>query len=619
MNTNHTRDLGHGFRDHGVATAISNHRGTVATVDAEGRPIVLVWLFDHRGGYALLLIDAVTGRSEEFPTPFPLGGDCPYSSILSTRNRYYTHFNGHFAEFDPVRRAFSFWGKTAPNMAMSMTEDTHGRIWLASYPDSGVVCFDPQTASLRDYGHVYKQNWPQYQRSIATDDAGWVYFAVGNTLSQIVALHGETGKVAPLLDEPQRSQGTAYVYAALDGRVYGQALHKRDQPWLELYEGRCRSVPVASVASPRRCVAGSQGLFHDEFPDGRKLLACDLVERVLTTQDPKSGQITRVTFDYESEGAHLMGLIAAPDGTICGGTAFPMRFFSYNPKTDAWVNRACLGQWNTLAVQGERVYVGAYTEGLLLEWDPAKPWVPTQRDKPEGNPRFLTQCEPTINRPHCLLAHPDGRTVILAGTPGYGYTGGGLLFWDRVTGERTLLEHGVILPEHSTASLVALADGKLLGGSTIAPGTGGEFKAKLAELYVMDMATHRIEWHEPLIPDAQGYTSMCLGSDGLVYGLVDARRFFVFDPVSRSILHEHDTLDEFGAAGYQQGARKVLLGEDGRIYLLFNKGIARVVPRTFELSLLAQSPVPVGPGGDILDGRLYFASGARLYSYDIRQ
>ena len=25
----------------------------------------------------------------------------------------------------------------------------------------------------------------------------------------------------------------------------------------------------------------------------------------------------------------------APDGTICGGTAFPMRFFSYNPETDS--------------------------------------------------------------------------------------------------------------------------------------------------------------------------------------------------------------------------------------------------------------------------------------------
>ena len=58
-----TEDLGNGFLHHGVATPVSNHRGTVATVDGRGRNVVLVWLFDHRGGYALLLIDAETGKT----------------------------------------------------------------------------------------------------------------------------------------------------------------------------------------------------------------------------------------------------------------------------------------------------------------------------------------------------------------------------------------------------------------------------------------------------------------------------------------------------------------------------------------------------------------------------
>ena len=115
-------DLGKGFRDHGVATPVSNHRGTVATVDGEGRNVVLVWLFDHRGGYALLMIDADTGKSEEIPMPFKVRGDCPFSSILSSRNKYYTHFQSHFVEFDPVKRAFTFCRKTKPRMAMGMTE-----------------------------------------------------------------------------------------------------------------------------------------------------------------------------------------------------------------------------------------------------------------------------------------------------------------------------------------------------------------------------------------------------------------------------------------------------------------------------------------------------------------
>ena len=43
-------------------------------------------------------------------------------------------------------------------MSMGMTEDDQGKIWSASYPDSGVVCYDPAAEELKDYGHVYDQN-----------------------------------------------------------------------------------------------------------------------------------------------------------------------------------------------------------------------------------------------------------------------------------------------------------------------------------------------------------------------------------------------------------------------------------------------------------------------------
>ncbi|MCL4691484.1 MAG: hypothetical protein KJ060_03125 [Candidatus Hydrogenedentes bacterium] len=178
-----TEDLGNGFLHHGVATPVSNHRGTVATVDGESDNVLLVWLFDHRGGYALLAIDAATGDSVEYPVPFPPGGDCPYASILSSNNKYYTHFNSYFCEFDPATRAFTFFEKTTPQMAMGMTEDDNGIIWSVTYPNSGVVSFNPETREFTDYGAVYDQNWKQYQRYVAADDAGWIYFGIGSTAS----------------------------------------------------------------------------------------------------------------------------------------------------------------------------------------------------------------------------------------------------------------------------------------------------------------------------------------------------------------------------------------------------------------------------------------------------
>lgn len=612
-----TEDLGNGFLHHGVATPVSNHRGTVAAVDGEGRDVVLVWLFDHRGGYALLMIDADTGKSQEYPVPFPPGGDCPYASILSSKNKFYTHFNSYFCEFDPVKRAFTFFHETTPQMAMGMTEDDSGVIWSVSYPDSGVVSFDPATQTFKDYGSVYKQNWRQYQRYVAADDTGWLYFGVGNTASQIIAFDPQTGQGKPIVPDAERITGSGYVYRDTNGKVYGHGGSGTKDAWYELYKGEAKKITEPEQKNKKPIITESQTLFYTEFPDGKRLKTCDLVDRRLVVEDPKTGEKKEFHFDYTSEGAHIMGMAVAPDGTLCGGTAFPMRFFSYNPKTDEWVNRASYGQWNTVVRQGDLFFVGGYGGGFLLEWDPSQPWVETVKDKQGCNPLFLTDCTPPIHRPHDLLAHPDGKTIVLAGTPGYGYTGGGLLFWDRETKTRTLIEHTSILPQQSTMSMVALPDGKILAGTTTAPGTGGEKKADQAEMYIMDMASKQLDWHAVVFPGVQEYTDMCRASNGLVYGIADCRKYFVFDPVKRQVILEQDTEADFGPSSYQQGPRVFIQDPDGNLYMLFKKGIARVDLNTHAITLLAESPAPIGPGGDFLDGRIYFGSGSHVYSYKV--
>jgi hypothetical protein len=54
----------------------------------------------------------------------------------------------------------------------------------------------------------------------------------------------------------------------------------------------------------------------------------------------------------------------------------------------------------------------------------------------------------------------------------------------------------------------------------------------------------------------------------------------------------------------------------GEIYILLVKGIAKVDPKAYQISMVAQSPVPVDSGGgDWMDGRIYFLSGSHLCSY----
>lgn len=607
-----TEDLGDGYRHHGVATPVSNHRGIVATVDGDGTPVALVWLFDHTGGYALLMIDATRGEAQQFEMPFRTG-DCPYSSILSTKNRFYTHFGSHFVEFDPEKPGFTFEHETAPQMAMSMTEDDQGRIWSATYPQSGVVCYDPASRDFRDYGHVYEQNWRQYPRAIAADDTGWVYFGIGKTNIQIIMLDPNTGEATPVIPEEERAHGSASVTRDMNGKVYGLA----NGQWYELYEGQATKIEEPDI-DKKPIITSSQSLFHRSFPGGGTLDAVNLTTRKMVVTSAE-GETKEFDFDYTSEGAHLMGLAAAADGTICGGTAFPMAFFQYNPQTDEWTRRDAYGQWNTVAPAERLFYVGGYGGGFLLEWDPFEEWVPTEPGNPDSNPRFIDRITPTVNRPHDLLAHPDGTHVILAGTPGYGYTGGGLLIWNRDDESSTVLKHTDLLLNQSTAALAPLPDGAVLAGTTIAAGTGGEVKAEKAELYVLDLQKAEMTWHEEAIEGVSSYTDMILAPNGLVFGIADRTTLFAFDPETREIVHQEDLGEAFGTCVAQQGTRAFVQDGEGTIYILFNKGIAKLDPETPEVTMLSESPIGISGGGDYLDGRIYFFHGSHMYSWEVAQ
>ena len=608
------KDLGGGFLDHGPATPVSTHRGMAATQDGAGRDVVLAWLYDHRGGYALLVLDAESGESEQITMPFPSGGDGPFASILSRANKFYTHFGSHFCEFDPARRAFTFHHKSKPQMAMSMTEDDQGVIWSVTYPHSSLVSFDPRTRAFRDFGSLNKENWAQYPRSIAADDQGFIYFALGSTAGQVVLFDPRSARATPLWRPEERTHGYPTLSRDENGKVYALRSVAGKTHWFELYHGEARAIEPPKRLRPRPIIAGSQSLGHTTFPSGKRLSEFDLAERRYSVVDPKTKKTMQRAFDYASEGAHAMGVIAAPDGTICGGTAFPMRFFSYRPQTQEWMRCACYGQWNTVARQGDRVFVGGYGGGFLLEYDPRQSRRATVKGKAECNPRFLTDCAPTINRPHALLAHPNGQTVAMAGTPGYGYTGGGLLLWNRASGERTLLTDADLLPNQSTYAIVALSGDKLLCGSTTSPGTGGEKKATLAELYIFNLLTKKLEWREAVLPGVQTYTALFRGPDGRVFGFADSRQFFVFDPATRKIIHQQDVTPAFGRACSQQGPRVFVESPDGKIYVLFTRGVARLDPTTAKLTLVAKSPVPIAQGGDWLEGRIYFLSGSHLCS-----
>ncbi len=590
-----------GFVDHGIPTPVAQTRGVVSTVDQSGQDVILTWLQDWRGGYAILMVNAETGASQQFDVPFKPDGDEPSAIYLSSKNRLYTLFNSQFVEFDVASKRFTFHGKVNGKTAMSLTEDKDGRIWAATYPNNQLVSFNPQNSSLQNHGQLAKESWTQYPRSIAVDAHGWVYVGSGLAASQIYAYNIQSHATQALLSSSQRVSGTAVVTQSQSNVVY--ARNGRQQ--FMLTNGKASGLNAGAQVAESSLKGGAQNLVDREFPSGRRLVSVDMHDRTLVTRDA-SGQQKTVKFNYTTQGAALTFVCATGDNKVCGGTRFPMHTFYYSAGDNKFDSKQLPRQPNVMAALGSRLYVAAYPDGKLFQ------------ESENGKNEFseVLNAYPSINRPHAMLIMGGGSQIALAGTPEYGTTGGGMMFWNRSTGQKSRIDHWHLVPNHSVQAMIELSNGMLLGGTTVAPGTGGVTKAgNSGELFLMDANTHEVRWRGAPVPGAKTITDLVVGSDGLVYGLADSVDLFVFNPNNRQVVSVNRFSKDLGPSVYAQGTRAFVKGADGSIYVLLYNGIGKVDTKAHTVTRVVSSPVRITVGGAAADGRIYFGSNNHLYSW----
>ena len=590
-----------GFVDHGIPTPVAQTRGVVSTVDQSGQDVILTWLQDWRGGYAILMVNAETGASQQFDVPFKPDGDEPSAIYLSSKNRLYTLFNSQFVEFDVASKRFTFHGKVNGKTAMSLTEDKDGRIWAATYPNNQLVSFNPQNSSLQNHGQLAKESWTQYPRSIAVDAHGWVYVGSGLAASQIYAYNIQSHATQALLSSSQRVSGTAVVTQSQSNVVY--ARNGRQQ--FMLTNGKASGLSAGAQVAESNLKGGAQNLVDREFPSGRRLVSVDMHDRTLVTRDA-SGQQKTVKFNYTTQGAALTFVCATGDNKVCGGTRFPMHTFYYNAGDNKFDSKQLPRQPNVMAALGSRLYVAAYPDGKLFQ------------ESENGKNEFseVLNAYPSINRPHAMLIMGGGSQIALAGTPEYGTTGGGMMFWNRSSGQKSRIDHWHLVPNHSVQAMVELSNGMLLGGTTVAPGTGGVTKATdSSELFLMDANTHEVRWRGAPVPGAKTITDLMVGTDGLVYGLADSVDLFVFNPNNRPVVSVNRFSKDLGPSVYAQGTRAFVKGADGSIYVLLYNGIGKVDAKAHTVSRVVSSPVRITVGGAAANGRIYFGSNNHLYSW----
>ena len=590
-----------GFVDHGIPTPVAQTRGVVSTVDQSGQDVILTWLQDWRGGYAILMVNAETGASQQFDVPFKPDGDEPSAIYLSSKNRLYTLFNSQFVEFDVASKRFTFHGKVNGKTAMSLTEDKDGRIWAATYPNNQLVSFNPQNSSLQNHGQLAKESWTQYPRSIAVDAHGWVYVGSGLAASQIYAYNIQSHATQALLSSSQRVSGTAVVTQSQSNVVYA----RNGQQQFMLTNGKASGLGAGARVAESNLKGGAQNLVDREFPSGRRLVSVDMHDRTLVTRDA-SGQQKTVKFNYTTQGAALTFVCATGDNKVCGGTRFPMHTFYYSAGDNKFDSKQLPRQPNVMAALGSRLYVAAYPDGKLFQ------------ESENGKNEFseVLNAYPSINRPHAMLIMGGGSQIALAGTPEYGTTGGGMMFWNRSSGQKSRIDHWHLVPNHSVQAMVELSNGMLLGGTTVAPGTGGVTKATdSSELFLMDANTHEVRWRGAPVPGAKTITDLMVGADGLVYGLADSVDLFVFNPNNRQVVSVNRFSKDLGPSVYAQGTRAFVKGADGSIYVLLYNGIGKVDAKAHTVSRVVSSPVRITVGGAAANGRIYFGSNNHLYSW----
>lgn len=613
------------FINHGVAAAVSESRGMIATEDSDGNRLLLALAMDRLASASgalrtsLLVIDAATGKTEQFWYPQEgVANGAAYALMKASTGRFYTTFGSHFVEFDVDARQWRFTGSAGT--AMSFAEGPDGTIYFATYPTSTLFSYNPTTKTLTNHGRLDMQE--QYPSFLAVDEDGWVYAGIGTARSNLVALNPKTGERRQLVEEAERRTGSGTVYVGIDGKVYGRGFP--GGPTFLLSGGTATSSLAMLEAEG---VGGiGWGSMLRRFPSGGRVIEFNLPGKQAWLSNP-DGTTYEITFDYVSDGTEITSLVAGPDGKIYGSTSHPMHFISFDPLKQTLHDLGHIehiggGNFPGMASQGRWVVGGAYSKGSLYAFDTTQP-VEHSSIPSRSNPRMLAEYSGPISRPRVVHAYPDGKTVIMGGFAGYGLVGGGLAVYDLEERRGRLIPNNRFLPGHSAMTLRTLPTGEVIGGTSVEAPGGGHPTASVAKLFILDLQTDSVVFEmEPLpdrtvfgtarVPGEREIRSIEVTDEGLVYGLSASAQFFVFDPDSREIIYRANV----GTWGTPvRTDQSFIKAPNGDVYAVMSKGILRIDPEDFSFELIATPPTTITAGTALVDGVLYYGSGPHLWSY----
>jgi hypothetical protein len=546
----------------------------------------------------LLAVDPDTGKMRQFDGPLSseMGS---WGFTIDHENRIYlgSYYHAHLLRFDPKTEAWENLGRPggeSESFICKITTGKDGKIWGGTFPSAKLFSYDPKTGVIQTYGRMDPNQF--YCYPTAGED-GLIYCAIQFEKMDIVVFNPEIQTKTSLIPSEIRKPGQVSLVKGKDEKIYTK--FSTSEQWFRIERGeRLVEVPKSDIPFPQ------SGL-----PDGRQFSVFD--NGMLRIENPVTKEEKKIPLQHEAAGSYIFVVSTGPEDKIYGSSMLPLRLFVYDPlaQTHHNLGRAshANGEIYSMGSHEGKLYMCSYPEARLSVYDPKKPL--GFGDQEDSNPKDLGPIGDRQYRPRTMIAGPHGR-VYIGSYPDYGHLGGALSVYDPKKNEKRVYRH--VVQNQSIASIAYIEKFDLLvGGSSIRGGTGTHAIEKEARLILWDPKEEKKVFEIIPVPEAKTILSLAATVDGLVYGITNHEKVFVFDPEKREVKKIFDL-------GFKEPREISLqLGSDLRLYGLAKEAIFFIDPRNDEVSLVAQPPVPISSGMAILGQKIYFGSGANLYEFEI--
>lgn len=590
----------HAFRDLGIPVREAICWKTFVGPGKTGKMDTIYLSFgQYQAPLFLLAINPIREEVRQFKGPLSSEmGSWGFTFDLEGRIYLGSYYGAHLLRFDPKTEEWQDLGQPAgekESFICELTTDSDGKIWGGTFPSAKLFSYDPKTGVVEEFGRMDPDQFYCYPKA-GEDDL--IYCSIQFQKKDIVVFDPKNKTKTSLLSPGDRKPGRIRLIKGMDGKIYAKITP--EESWFRIEEGK-RLIPVSESSIPFPP--------QQKLPDGRTFSVIN--NKILRIQDPKGGGWKEVPLSYEASGSFIFTLGLGPDGRIYGSSMLPLRLFVYDPETLSLINlgkaASSDGEVYSMGAYKGRLYLSSYPEGRLSVFDPNKPLRFGQDE--EANPRDLGPMGEGLYRPRTMVAGPYGK-IYIGGYPDYGQLGGSFSIFDPEKKERRNYRH--MIENQSIASLAYIEKVDLLAiGSSVRGGSGTHPVEKVAKLCLWDPKEERKVFETTPVLGAKTILSLAVTFDGILYGITDNKKVFVFDP-------ERKEIKKVLSLEFEKPIEISLQsGPDGRLYGLAKEAIFTIDPKKDQISIIGTPPTPITSGMALRGRKIYYGSGAHLYEFEI--